>query len=752
MSIRQKIILFPVAVALLVAFLMGTGMFLSGQRAMTLIHDRDLDTAQAWLESSITRTHEVALAQAEIIAALPVVQEAVAAGDDMALERLFGPGFEHMKAEAGVAQLQFHLPPATSLIRIHNLEKRGDDLSAFRRTVVDANTSGASLSGLERGRAGIGARGVAVIRHAGRPVGTVEVGLDVGVPFLDGLSQRSGNDFEFYLMPDTGIDTFDAADRTDYRLGATFEGPALLSAEDLARLQRDPFLDRDVAIAGAPFAMRALAVRDYSGAVAGIITIAMPSSGYTALAGELMTSAIAAALIAMLIGTGIGFWSGHNLAGRFACVVLTVERLARGDGDLVITGTDRNDEIGGIFRALKMFQTTMQENLEMASALETEEAAHKAEAERTRAREADLAEERRAAEEADRRRRQELAETEARAAQAEQAAAEARVREQQEVVQLLAEGLEALAKGDLRYTIATALPGDYETLRHNFNRALARLSQTLSDLDRTAGGIDGEVVAVAEAADELSRRTERNAATLEQTAAALDELTSSVRSAAAGATEARRLIESANRNADDGGVSVAHAVEAMNRIEEASRGIAKITGVIDEIAFQTNLLALNAGVEAARAGEAGRGFAVVASEVRALAQRSSEAAREISDMIAASETEIRQGVDLVGKTGVALDRILDSVRDISAQVMVIATSSEEQAIGLGEINNAVNQLDTATQQNAAMFEETSAATTVLNAKTRDLVAAIRRFEFDGTAAPAARAAQTASEVAGRAVA
>ncbi|MCB1348511.1 MAG: methyl-accepting chemotaxis protein, partial [Maritimibacter sp.] len=295
-------------------------------------------------------------------------------------------------------------------------------------------------------------------------------------------------------------------------------------------------------------------------------------------------------------------------------------------------------------------------------------------------------------------------------------------------------------------------PGDYETLRHNFNRALARLSQTLSDLDRTAGGIDGEVVAVAEAADELSRRTERNAATLEQTAAALDELTSSVRSAAAGATEARRLIESANRNADDGGVSVAHAVEAMNRIEEASRGIAKITGVIDEIAFQTNLLALNAGVEAARAGEAGRGFAVVASEVRALAQRSSEAAREISDMIAASETEIRQGVDLVGKTGVALDRILDSVRDISAQVMVIATSSEEQAIGLGEINNAVNQLDTATQQNAAMFEETSAATTVLNAKTRDLVAAIRRFEFDGTAAPAARAAQTASEVAGRAVA
>ena len=305
------------------------------------------------------------------------------------------------------------------------------------------------------------------------------------------------------------------------------------------------------------------------------------------------------------------------------------------------------------------------------------------------------------------------------------------------MVDLLAEGLEALANGNLCFEITQALPGDYESLRLDFNRALARLCETMSGLDQTADGIDGEVVAIAQASDELSRRTEHNAATLEQTAAALVELTASVRSAANGATEAKRLIETANRTADDGSASVSHAVEAMTRIEESSRGITKITSVIDEIAFQTNLLALNAGVEAARAGEAGRGFAVVASEVRALAQRSSEAAREISDLIAASETEIHQGVDLVGKTGEALDRILDSVRDISDQVILIASSSEEQATGLSEINDAVNMLDTTTQQNAAMFEETSAATTVLNSKTCELVSAIRAFQFAGMTETAA---------------
>ena len=736
MSIRQKLILLPVAVALLVMILMGSGMLVSERRVLDIIHDRDLDTAQAWLDSSINRTHEVALAQAEVIASLPVVQEAVAAGDDMALERLFGPGFDHMKEAAGVVQMQFHLPPATSLIRIHKLEKRGDDLSAFRQTVVDANTTGVSLSGLETGRAGIGARGVAVIRHAGKPVGTVEVGLDIGVSFLDGLAARSGNHFEFYLMPEGDIATFDAADTGDHRLGATFEGGPLLTPAELAALTQTEALDRDIEIDGVPYAMRADVVRDYSGQVAGVITVLRPIDAYAGIRGELMKTAGIAALIALVLGTGIGAVTGRGLGRQFAAVSRTTERLANGDTDIEITGTGRRDEIGGIARSLNLFHEKLLENARLEASLREEEEAKRAKEAEAQAEAAARAEERRRAAEAETKRQQALSEAEARAADAEHAAAERRMREQQDVVNQLAKGLEALAKGDLRYTITEPLPGDYETLRHDFNTALERLSETMAGLDLTAAEIDGEVVAVAEASDELSRRTERNAATLEETAAALDELTASVRSAAAGATEAKRLIESANRNADAGGGAVSQAVEAMGRIEGASRGITKITSVIDEIAFQTNLLALNAGVEAARAGEAGRGFAVVASEVRSLAQRSSEAAREISDLIAASESEIHQGVELVGQTGTALDKILASVREISAQVILIASSSEEQAIGLGEINEAVNMLDTATQQNAAMFEETSAATTVLNSKTRELVAAIRGFQFAAGAAPA----------------
>ena len=200
MSIRAKIIVLPVAVALLVTVLMGVGMFVSEQHALRIMHDRDLDTAQAWLEASINRTHKIALAQAVVIASLPVVQAAVAAQDDRALEQLLGPGFAHMKAAAGMAQMQFHLAPATSLVRIHKLEKRGDDLSGFRQTVVDANPTGTSLSGLERGRSGIGARGVAVVRHEGKPVGTVEVGLDVGVAFLEGLARAQRQSLR--ILPD----------------------------------------------------------------------------------------------------------------------------------------------------------------------------------------------------------------------------------------------------------------------------------------------------------------------------------------------------------------------------------------------------------------------------------------------------------------------------------------------------------------------------------------------------------------------
>lgn len=307
----------------------------------------------------------------------------------------------------------------------------------------------------------------------------------------------------------------------------------------------------------------------------------------------------------------------------------------------------------------------------------------------------------------------------------------ARTVQQTSVVNALKHALQKLASGDLTTSIPTPFQGDYEQLRTNYNEAVGALHDAMTSVFQNAGAIRGEAGEITNAADDLARRTERQAATLEETAAALDELTASVRSAAEGADEASTIAATALDQAETGGKVAHRAVSAMDAIKTSSKEISKITGVIDDIAFQTNLLALNAGVEAARAGEAGRGFAVVATEVRALAQRSSDAAREINDLISASGQQVGSGVDLVNETGEALAHIVTAVSDISERVATIATSAREQSSGLNEINLAINDLDQVTQQNAAMFEETTAASHSLTNEAEKLVAASERFRLHG---------------------
>ncbi|HEX5378786.1 MAG TPA: methyl-accepting chemotaxis protein [Phenylobacterium sp.] len=298
------------------------------------------------------------------------------------------------------------------------------------------------------------------------------------------------------------------------------------------------------------------------------------------------------------------------------------------------------------------------------------------------------------------------------------------------VVRNLAEALGHLAQGDLAYRIDATFPSEYEQLRADFNGAIGRLSTTLNEIIGGAGAIRSGAGEISSAADDLSRRTEQQAASLEETAAALDQITVTVRKTASGAKTASDVVLAARGDAQTSGDVVRQAVKAMSEIEDSSSRIGQIIGVIDEIAFQTNLLALNAGVEAARAGDAGRGFAVVASEVRALAQRSADAAKEIKALISASASQVQSGVKLVGETGQVLQRIVDRVAEIDTLVTEIAASAQEQATGLHQVNTAINEMDQVTQQNAAMVEQSTAASHSLAQEAEGLAESVSRFRVE----------------------
>ena len=304
----------------------------------------------------------------------------------------------------------------------------------------------------------------------------------------------------------------------------------------------------------------------------------------------------------------------------------------------------------------------------------------------------------------------------------------------------LAEGLALLAKGDLTFRLERRFAPEYDELVTNFNTTVTQLEAAIRVIVDTAGGIRTAVGEISHAADDMARRTEQQAAALEQTTAALNEITVMVRRTAESAEAARKVVGAARADAGRSGEVVQGAVVAMATIEASSREITQIIGVIDEIAFQTNLLALNAGVEAARAGDSGRGFAVVASEVRALAQRSATAAKQIKALIATSSGQVDQGVKLVGEAGHSLSRIVSQVVNIDGAMESITESTKSQATGLNEINSAINQMDQVTQQNAAMMEEATAASHSLQQETDELGELTAKFRIAAPASPGLQAA------------
>jgi methyl-accepting chemotaxis protein len=293
----------------------------------------------------------------------------------------------------------------------------------------------------------------------------------------------------------------------------------------------------------------------------------------------------------------------------------------------------------------------------------------------------------------------------------------------------LAEGLERLSAQDLSYRIERPLAAEFEPLRLSFNEAADTLASALVRLRLGLSSLGAGAEEVAQTSRALSRRGEQHIARLEATASALDAAAAVAGQTASGAQAAGGVVAAARGEGERSGAVAAEAAAAMAQIASTAQEIGKIIGVVDEIAFQTNLLALNAGVEAARAGDAGRGFAVVAAEVRALAQRSAGAAKQIKALVAASARQTGQGVSLVGETSKALGSIMAKVAQIDALVAQIAASAEAQAAGLGALDAAIGQMDRGVRRNGAIIDDAAAATQAMIDEADDLARLISRFKL-----------------------
>jgi methyl-accepting chemotaxis protein len=422
------------------------------------------------------------------------------------------------------------------------------------------------------------------------------------------------------------------------------------------------------------------------------------------LTAETHAAMIKAGLVTLvLVGVlgGLVMWIADGIVRPLMRLRAGMLDLAEGREVSSALETQRHDEIGAMAKAVKVFQDN-------ANAL--------------KAAEAEAAEQQRAAED-DRKRGDDTRKRndEARAEAARQVA---------QVIDALGAGLDRLAAGDLTCRLTENFAAEYQKVQDDFNAAIDQLQQTIGTIVSSTREVSSAAAEISASTTDLSQRTEEQAASIEQTSASMEQISVTVKKNAENAQQANQLSKSTCEVADRGGEVVTQAVAAMSRIEESSRKISDIIGVIDEIARQTNLLALNAAVEAARAGEAGRGFAVVASEVRSLAQRSSQAAKDIKDLITNSNAQVREGVELVNRAGGSLGDIVDSIKQVATIVADIANASNEQATGLDQISRALTQLDEVTQQNSALVEENAATAKTLEQQSSAMGERIDFFRLD----------------------
>ncbi len=418
----------------------------------------------------------------------------------------------------------------------------------------------------------------------------------------------------------------------------------------------------------------------------------VPPAVFSAPVWQQVYNTLIGGVLILAVTLGVIFLASQMLIKKPLTAVLgAVRKMADGNYKDQIAQTGKKDELGSLTAALEKFRFALARGEEMQS--EQEELQQQIETDRKRQSDLDSA----------------------------------KAEDLRHFVELVQSRFNVLAAGDLTVRMNERVAPEFDAIRQNFNVSVSALEETISNVVHAVYTIRSGLGEISTASNDLARRTEQQAASLEETVAALGEVTRGVNDTADGASNAQKTVNVARGDAEKGGEVVARAIAAMTEIQGSSSKIGNIISVIDEIAFQTNLLALNAGVEAARAGEAGKGFAVVAQEVRELAQRSAQAAKEIKELISMSSTQVEAGVQLVEETGSSLGKIVEQVLGMSQTVNQIAANAREQAVSLREVSSAADQMDKVTQQNAAMVEETTAAAQSLSQETENLAAMIGRF-------------------------
>ncbi|MET3890644.1 methyl-accepting chemotaxis protein [Bosea sp. OAE506] len=664
--------------------------------------------AQIRAEDVVSKIEQRIKTYASIFASHPEVIQSLEAGDRAMMQEVLGRLFQQLRTQDPVVGT-FEVTDAAGIVqlRAHEPAKHGDNKA--KDPLVSQALSGTAGSGLTVSQSSgeVSVDAVQPVLGKGNRLGTIKIGSRYRTETAAEIKKLSGADVVF-----------------------AYRGKPLAST--VAGLQQLPALPErqgeaiEVSLGSVPYTVAALSLRTLGGEPVQIVTLRDDRPDHEQLRSFERSLGLKALAFLVLMLPLVMIVVSRNVR-TIQDLTKTTDRLASGDLETPIPHADRQDEIGTMAKALQVFR----ENLVKVRALEEQE---RAAAERRLARaqsmEAVVSD---------------VGEVVA-AAAAGDFSARLQIDQADEQMQKLVAGineinavvdsatsefartLSAVAAGDLTVRVDAAYRGKFAELKGAINETVDRLSATVKTIQLTSSEVGLAAREINMGADDLSKRTEEQASSLEETAATTEELAASVKASAQASRQAASIANEAMEAAQTGGTIAGQAVDAMARIEDASTKISDIIRVIDDIAFQTNLLALNAAVEAARAGDAGKGFAVVASEVRTLAQRSSEAAKDISALISSSNSEVGEGVKLVRQAGEQLSQILSASKKVAATIADISAASGEQANGIDEMSQAVAHLDEMTQQNAALAEQSAASAGSLSnriGQLNDLVAAFR---------------------------